>query len=74
MRGGHRGAGERERRRKGVVEAQLVGPLTIDDNDDKWLDLFLASGILVSDVLLVYLFFEQVLIFYQVLRIFCLGR
>jgi hypothetical protein len=29
------GQGERERRRKGVVEAQLVGPLTIDDNDDK---------------------------------------
>jgi hypothetical protein len=33
----------RERRRKGVVEAQLVGPLTIENNDDKWLDLFLTS-------------------------------
>jgi hypothetical protein len=34
--------GEEEKRwRKVAIEAQLVGPSTIDNNDDKWLDLFL---------------------------------
>jgi hypothetical protein len=37
------GEGEGREREGGRTQAQLVGPLTIDDNDDRWSDLFLAS-------------------------------
>jgi hypothetical protein len=32
-----------KRRKKALIEGQLVGPLTIDDPDDQWLDLLITS-------------------------------
>jgi hypothetical protein len=35
--------GSKSRRKKAFGEAQLAGPLTVDDNDDKCLDLFINT-------------------------------
>jgi hypothetical protein len=39
----------KNRRKKAIAEAQLAGPSTISDNDDRWLDLFITSDEGTSD-------------------------
>jgi hypothetical protein len=38
-----RAARREKRRRKTFLEARLVGPLTISDNDKRWKDLYLNN-------------------------------